>query len=197
MAGINDLSRHKQIRNLLFVLGGGIGAALAFAAAVLYFYSPSGSYLAKNMLLSSESALAMRYTEANSKTGAASRFVFDSLEFSYFAPVLKKWVRLPIDLQKYADFYALIGNEGSLVNVDGEIISLFNASSKPSTLSMKVKTESDASWQAASKTFLTVDFAGEGDYYRIALRENSSHEGWVYFYHPGIYQQILKLFVPS
>lgn len=195
MAEINDLSRAKQIRNLLFILCSGMGTALAFAFAVLYFYSPSGSYLAKNVLLSPESVLIMRYADMNSKTGSTSRYVFDSIEFSYYSTSLVKWVRLPVDMQKYTDFYTMIADERSLVNADQNSVNIFLGSAKPSMLTIMVKAEKDDLRQVLSKTFLTIEFAG--DYYRITLRDHNSQEGQAYFYHPGIYQQVLKLFVPS
>jgi hypothetical protein len=197
MAEIRQESKGREIRNLFIVVGSGVVGAFAMALAMLYYYGVSGSYLAKNVLLSPEYAQVIQFNDLNPRTGAPSKFVFDQIEFSYYNPMLKQWKRSGVRMDQYAKFYQMIGDERSVVPSD-EVRSLFYRIS-PSILSLKIRTESGADPQAASKAFIEVNFVHEGDYYRIELHEqaNGSSDSWAYFYHPGIYEKVLDLFNSS
>ena len=186
------ISPGKQIRNLLLVLGSGIGCAILLALLFLYYYNPSGTYLARNVLLSPESAAAISFNQLNRKSGGVSRFVFDDVEFTFFNKVQKSLKTVHVDLNQYNQFYQMVGSLRSVEPTD-EILSSF---SKPngSTLALKIRPENN---QTAAKTFIAVNFVNEGDYFRIELHEQSSTGNWAYFYYPGIYQKVIDLFVPA
>jgi hypothetical protein len=189
-----QFSKARRIEALLIILGSGVSLAFALALFMLYYYNPSGSYLAKNVLLAPDSALAIRYGESNQRTGRITHFVYDGAEFSYYDLLEKKWKRLLIDSKKYAEFYQRVGEDLSLSEVSDEIRGSFNAL-YPSTLSINIHAENDSS--KSSKVFSQAVFAEGSDYYRVQLRDDGSSEGWAYFYHPGIYQQVFKIFVPQ
>ena len=191
MAEIRHESKGKEIRNLLLVIGSGIIGAVAVALMMLYYYNPSGSYLAGNVLLSPESTKVIKFQDTHPTTGSPAKFIFDQIEFSYYDSQLKQWKKLNVEMDQYAKFYQLIGNERSL-EVPDEIKRLFNQPS-PSVLSLKIRTE--ATSQSISKPFIEVNFVNEGDYYRIELHEEGSSGSWAYFYHPGIYNKVLEMFI--
>lgn len=188
-------TKSSEIRNLLFVIGSGVLGAILLAIAALYYYSPTGTYLARNALLSPDSATSLSYVDFSAKNGSLMRYIFDEIEFTYIDPAAKKVKKLHIDLDVYKKFYDSIRNEKSLPTVSDEIKNLFNQSS-PAHLRIKVHPERNAS-QSDAKVFLSTDFVNEGDYYRIQLREQDAIEPYAYFYHPSIYQQALKIFIPS
>lgn len=192
MAEINDISKGKQIRNLCLVMASGIIAALAVFLMMLHYYGPSGSYVAKNVLLSPESAKSLRYGEVNAKIGKTTSFVFDLIEFTYYDEMNKKMNRVDLDMEKYAKFYDMIGNDKSLVVGDEHAEDALKKSNF-ATLAFKIRPEGDRANSSTSQILNEIHFS-EDDYYRISLRGQNAIEGWADFYHPGIYHYVLEQF---
>lgn len=200
MAEINDLSKSSQIRNLILILFFGVGTAFILFLAMLHFYGPTGTYLAKNMLLSPETARLLHYPENtlasstnDSRSGPTTIFVFDLIEFSYYDITLKQVKRIDVDMGKYAEFYAMISNDKSLPDDSSQVKDGFIRPAAYSSLIFKIRTESKALRQTPSNIFTEIDLT-QGDYYRILLRDQSAPEKWAYFYHPGIYKYVHELF---
>ncbi len=194
MTEIHDSSKSKQIRTLLLVFGTAISAAVVFALVMLHYYGPSGAYLAKNALVDPSNIGAIHFAENNSRSGENSHYVFDRFEFSFFQKAEKQWKKQTIDMQQYADFYTLIGDELSLTSVTDEIVTTFN---KGHPASLIVKIRQGNSPQPLVKDLLKVDFAEDSDYFRIQLRETGPLERWAYYHRPDIYQDVMQLFVKS
>lgn len=194
MAEIRQESKNKEIRNLLFVIFSGILGAFAVALGMLYYYNPTGSYLAGNVLLSPESTQVIRFNDVNPKTGATSKFLFDQVEFTYFDAKLKQWKNLNVDQDKYVKLYQAISSDRSLDATD-EIKILFNKD--PSKLILKIRSDTNVAANAITKPFIEVNFANDGDYYRIELHEENSLDTWAYFYHPGIYKETFNIIIPA
>jgi hypothetical protein len=192
----NSLSRASQIRNLLLVFGSGIGLAVVLALVSLYYYNPSGSYLVNNVLLSPESLKAIRFSEGSSRQGGTARFVFDSLEFSFYDPSLKKWEKKPISLDQYSLFYSTISNQKSILEVPKDVENDFHKLSLL-ILALKVHVDGPSTAQTPATIISSIEFI-ERDYYRIQLREQAEGPGkWVYFHQPGIYKKVFKLFTTT
>jgi hypothetical protein len=196
MIQYRDFSKTKQIKVLLGVLGGGLLAGLLFALSILYYYNPSGSYLAKNMLLDPHQAYTLRFIEPGSKGKSEGKYAFEGIYFSYFDPSLKQQKTLKISQDQYAIFYQRVANESSVENPNEEIQRTFNHT-HPVTLSLKVRSVGEDLGKGAELTFYQVDFAEGSDYYRIQVRQSGAGTSWAYFYHPGIYQETMTLFHPN
>lgn len=192
MAETNDLSKAKQIRNLLVVIGSAIGVSFIAIFLMLYSYGPAGSYLAKNVLLSPESVNSLYFNDFNSKTGAQAHFVFDLIQFSYYDGVQKKVKHAEIDMTTYAKLYKLIENDISLLNVPSEQEMAFNLETAIGRLFFKVRAGGNSS-QKSSMNLFEADFIK--DYYRISLRGQNADQQWVYFRHNGILEQVMALLV--
>jgi hypothetical protein len=190
---VYNISKEKQIRNLLLVFGGGIAFAFLFAAFMLYHYSPTGKYYVKNTVLAPDVLDKLAFKDTSTKTGASSRYVFDQMEFSYYDTSKKQWIKLTVSKENYAQLYHMISDEGSLMEVPEDVVSLFNY--YPASLVTTVRSENKTSQESSIKTFQEVYFANKSDYFRIALQEQGVGMHWVYFYHPGIYQKVINLFV--
>lgn len=185
----------QQIRNLLIVIFSGMACACALAAFMLYYYGPSGQYLVSNTLLSPDVMAMLSYMDTNAKTGGSTRFVFNGIEYAYYDTMSREWRKVPATQEAYERFYNLVASDKSLAEVPEDIISLFNRG-HPASLVLTVRTESKAEWQEVTKVFQEVQFAGEGNYFRIELRSQSSSTGkWAYFYRPQIYQEAAKIFL--
>lgn len=189
----NNSTPTTQIRNLLIVFASGISLAFLLAMLSLHYYNPSGSYLVKNTLLSPESLTSMRFADGFTKTGGTPRFIFDSIELSFYDNEQKKWEKKVLSLDQYSILYAMISNNNSLSEISHEAENGFQKI-HPATLAIKVRLEGPAGLQAPTTIVTQVEFAAIGDYYRIQLREQAnSLGGWVYFYQPGIYEKVLKI----
>lgn len=187
-------SATKEIRNLLFVLGGGIFCALLVALMLLYYYNPTGRYYARNVLLDPQLTSQLSYMDLNPKTGGSSLFIFDTVEYNYFEPGLKRWQSTELSSEEYRQFYDSVADDRSLSSVSEDIENLFNQPNLP-RLVIRVKTKSDSEWQVSAKSFIEVEFLTKGDYYRIQLRSQSSTENWAYFKHAQILDVLKTLFI--
>ena len=190
MANIGIYSKTKQIKNLLYVFGTAVVSALLRAGGMIYYYNPAGVYKAKNVLLTPENAFTLHYVEPG--TQQKGRIVFDRLQFSYFDPEIKKQKIVAVAQSVYAKFYTMVEEDSSILEPDHAIFNKFNEGN-PAVLALKVQIEGGGASRALQHTFAQVDFAAGGDYYRVQLRQQSAGIDWVYFHHPGIYQQFFNL----
>lgn len=187
-------SKRTEIRNLVLVIGGGVACALAIALFMLYFYSPSGRYYAKNVLLAPQVLSQISYPEKNPNTGTIARYSFDSFLFAYFDAQQKEWRRTGIKPEAYREFYTAVSEDLSIEPISEELRQLFRQG-HPTTFSVKMRQGSSNE----KATFQEVNFAPGQDYYRVQLRSQASgdmSEGWAYFFHPGIERYARALFLP-
>ncbi|MBA3957758.1 MAG: hypothetical protein H0X51_05115 [Parachlamydiaceae bacterium] len=188
-------SAKNQIRNLILVIFSAICGAFILSGVLLYQYGPSGRYMVRNALLSPDLLTTLSYNDTNIKTGGLSRFVYDGMVLSLPDSKSKQTREIQIDPAHYQLLYQQISSDTSLGTVPDSISTLFSKET-PATLTIKVRTESHAEWQDESKAFQKLQFATEGNFYRIELHEEKSPDQWIYFNHPDIYQKALKVFIP-
>lgn len=190
-----DQFKKQQIKNLLRVVSGAIFAAFMFSALLLFKYGPNNQYGVENILISPDMVFALKFNDKNSKTGGQSRFVFNKMEFEFINSETGVKEKKPVSLDQYTYFYEVAKGNKSIADLSDEIRNLFNRG-QAATLKIWVKTESDAAWQEFEKVFQQIDFASNGTYFRIELRQSASSEGeaYAYFYAPEMYQKILNLF---
>lgn len=195
MAEIKQTSKADQITMLFVVIGASVIAACAIAMTFLYYYNPTGSYIAGKMLVEPDRLEKMGYSEAVVRGGDNTPFVLAEIRFGHFDSALKGWVNTPVDMDKYARFFSLIAADTSLSEINDTIRAGF-LQGHPSKLILSAKRA--GSVQDTKTEFLQVDFSNEGNYYRINLRAQTTKKAnedlWVYFYHPGIGKEVLNLF---
>lgn len=190
-----NTSAYKQIRNLLIVIFAGVLVAGYFAFMMINYYNPSGSYLVSNILLSPETLPLLNYKEVNPTTGKATHLVFNDLEFAYWQPKLRNWQRVSVTQSAYQQFYRSIQSDSSLDDTAANISDLFYVA-PPATLTLSVRAV-DESRSSNNKVFQTVQFAAEGNYFRIELHEQQNNTSWAYFSHQAIYNEAMQLLTPS
>ncbi len=159
----------RQIIQLLSVLFAGLLTAVLALAFMVYSWSPSGDYLAKNVLLSPETV--------GQLSSAKSRLVFDHVEFQN-----KK-----VNREAYAKFYDLVSRDRSLSEVSKEVEKLFNS---PDLASIVIAVRKGKEGEALP--FQEVSF--KGDYFRVELHEERPQDRFAYFYHPQITEQAKAIF---
>ncbi len=188
-------SASGHIRTLIIVMGGAILLALSLSIGMLYYYNPPGSYLAGNMLLDPNLLPSLRFSEAIKRGGDQTPFVFSGIEYTYYDQDLKKWNVISVDLNRYQILYHLIAMERSYVEISDQIKNSFLAP-PPSTLSIKVRR---ANTIDTTSELLKIDFATDGDVYRISLRndtaKNENFEPFVYFYHRNIKEKAQEIVI--
>lgn len=176
----------KQIANLLFVLSLGVFFAGSFAALLLYYYSPSGTYTLSNVLLSPEMMGNLSYVDKNPATGKMIPYVFEESLYVFWDPERNQWKKHTVAAKKYAQFYKKLEGEKSVL-VTPEISSHFFRD-HPSRLVLYTK-PADANPQLSPLQFQEVQFSANTPYYRVEIHEQNSETKWTYFYHPGIYEE--------
>jgi len=192
MAQKDDSSKAKQIKVLLSVLGTAALLGALLSIAMLYFYNPTGSYFAGKVLLDPDNAFTLRYVEPGNKPQLEKRYVFDRMLFSYVDPKSKKNLSANVPKEKYEQFYKKISADRSLTDITPEIEKMFY-SSQPSVLILKVRQTGDDSSKMGESTFSKIDFAENGNYYRIQLRQAIDSQGWAYFEHAQILKEAIAI----
>lgn len=187
-------NKRAAIRSLLLVFLAGVSAAVILALGMLYFYNPSGAYLAKNLIVAPENLHFLNFKYKDPATGISSDMFLEKIEFAYYDAHDRKWKSASLDLGKYAELYALIQGDESLSEGDVPRAALFEQQ-PPYALALLIKNR--ASSGPSVQHFLDVQFAPQSDYYRILLR-TTGKEQWIYFYHPveegAFSQKIYQLF---
>lgn len=177
----------NDIRNLILTLGAGVIAALALSAYLVMNYGTSGNYQVSNTLLRADMLPELNYNDYNPKTGGQDRYVFDTIEYSWYDEPSRSWKKKNASVNEYQNFYSEISGDTSLKDPPNLP---FN---KAATITLFVRTESPAAWQKDIKTFQMVEIV-ESDYYRIELHEQNQGTHWVYFKHPKIAEKATKIF---
>lgn len=190
------MSMKTRISSLIFLIFSAVGCAILFSVIVVNYYGPTGNYSTNQTLLEPDLIPVLSFNDSNNKTGAQSRFVFGEMTFSYFDVVDQSQKTVAVTIDQYREFYQTVQSEKSIVDVPSDIEGLF-MQGNPSRLELSVRTESDAAWQKDVKIFQRIEFANEGNFFRVQLREerDPSTSEWAYYYHPTIKQQVFNQFV--
>ena len=80
------MNKNHDIRNILAVLGAAVICAGLLASVFLYYYGPSGRYLAGHTLLDPTIMEQINYQDKHPRQEKSIHFIFDHIEFSYFDP---------------------------------------------------------------------------------------------------------------
>lgn len=190
---IKEIRQNREIRNILAVLGTAIVCAGFLTFLFIYYYGPSGRYLAGQTLLDPTIIEQINYQDKHPRTGKKVNFIFDRIEFSYFDSKKGGMRQEAVSLESYQKFYRLISSEKSLDKVTDQIRELFFRS-HPSTLTTSMRTV-DGVDTSTTKIFQVVQFVQE-DYFRVQLHGNQEQE-WAYFYRPHLYQEVMQLFIQN
>lgn len=175
-------SAKEQIRNLLIVLGISLTVGCLVVFSMLTFYNKNGHYRINQILLSSE--------VANSLKGS---YTFDRITYTEWDPIQKRVKSTNVQLDRYAQFYALIKD---LQNIDLSIVKaneIFD-DSKRSELTLFVRADKEK--VSNVPLFQVVQIQNEGNYFRVELRLDGIPESkkWAYFYFPDISRKASSLF---
>lgn len=188
-----EKQRNRDIRNTFVVLGAAIVCACLLASIFLYYYGPSGQYVAGHVLLDPTIMEQIHYQDLQPGRGRKVHLSFDHIEFSSSDSQKNQGQPSIIPLETYQSFYTLVALEKSLKQVDQEVQNDFHQSQTSIlTIHMRAKEGQD---HDINKIFQVVQFVPE-DYFRVQLHEKSEGE-WAYFYQPGLYHKIMQLFTPS
>lgn len=184
----------RQAIHVIAILLSAILFATVLSISMILYYGSSRSYLAGNAILSPDTMKKLHYKDLNFKTGQTSHFIFNAAEFSYFDKLNGQLYQKVIDLANYERFYSLIATNRNLEKVGEEIEGYFNERI-PATLTLTVRADNGSS-SPLIKLFQTIQFS-ENDYFRIQLRDGSKAIGWIYFYQPHIFQDMIHLFTKT
>jgi len=186
MPEVEENSKSKQIKTLLYVVGAGVIAAAALSLSMLYYYNPTGAYSAENVLLAPEAAYGLNYSDSSKVKGKVR---FDRIEFEYWEVSTRKSKMVMVDKENYAAFYNLVKGITSVVNPDEAIVSRFGVG-HPAKLVIKVMEDGKT-----ANIFSQVEFAEDSDFFRVKLRQQGSGTSWewAYFSSPGMYRKVMQI----
>lgn len=185
----------QQIRHFLMWVLGGFFFSVILVFAVAYYYGPTGSSLAGNVLLSPVVIKKLSYTEGGYQGKTVERYIFDSLELLYFSLADREWKSVAVSMEDYKSFFEAVESNHSLVSPSEEVIALFSKGYS-SRLFLKVK-KINGIEGVRNKVFQEVAFSSDGNYFRVELHQANSIREWAYFYQPGIVKLMTSLFVRS
>lgn len=183
--------RNRDIQNLLAVLGASVFCAGLLVYLFLYYYGPSGRYIAGHTILDPAIIQQINTQEAASKNRQKVHFVFDRFEFSFFDSQTGQMQRVPVSMAAYQEFYDSIAPLSSLERQDGKIEQLF-VRSHPTLLTANMRTL-NAPAPSNTRIFQVIEFVEE-DYFRVQLHDKQEQGEWVYFYRKNSYQDAMHLF---
>jgi hypothetical protein len=190
---MKPLRNKNDIRNILAVLVLAVACGGLLAAFFLYFYGPSGRYLAGNTLLDPKIMNQIHYQEQHLGPGNKVHFEFDSIEFSYSDSKKGYIAALPVSIEAYQKLYSMVASEKSLPEGESKVQDLF-LHSRPALLTIRMRVAGGRG-RGGSKNFQIVQFIKE-DYFRVQLLEKKGGE-WAYFYVPGLYEKIIQIFIET
>lgn len=180
-------NRSKDIRSFIFVLFLGVLSAFLMAGVILYYYNPSGVYTVEQVLLSPDVMMRL----SGNKDGGF--LVFDGIEYAYYGDKDKDWKKLPISIEKYTEFYNLIRNNKSLIEITDATASEYEIN-KPASIYIRVRSDDKKITMLSNKIFQEVQLLKNGDF-RVELRQIDNRNRWVYFHHTELYETTQHLFV--
>ena len=191
---IKDSRKNRDLNNLLFVLGSAILCAAMLASIFLYYYGPSGKYIAGKALLDPSTIKQINYLESDPSNRQKVHFIFDQIEFSYFDSQAGKVKKQIVSPENYRKFYELISADKSVAEGLPKIEEQFRRS-HPTVLTIQLRTMSGLA-HGSTRPFQEIQFAEE-DHFRVQLHENMEQGEWIYFTHPHIYQDVIQFFTQS
>lgn len=186
-----NTQQQRDIKNIIAVLSAAIVCAGLVASVFLYYYSPTGLYVAGNTLLYPAVIERINNQDAHPKISRRTHFLFDRSEFSYFDSQSSQMRQQIVSFGDYQKFYSLIASEISLEHLPDNIKALFTAT-YPAVLSTKMRTIEVSGTFSTTHVFQLIQFVKE-DYFRIQLHEGRNQGEWVYFHRPQIYQDLIRL----
>lgn len=189
---MHDSMKGKEIRTLLIVLTSGIAAALLMTFGMLKIYNPEGVYSAGNLLLTPANAYSLEFTEPGSKAKTDVKYKFKGITYTFYDQSKREWVKKTLTQAQYEAIYALMKNDVSLVNPSFDVINYFSQH-RLANIEIKVNRLGTDAQTQTELNFSEIAITEQGDHYRITLRQSGGDFNWAYFYHRGIFSDLLKL----
>lgn len=181
---------NSDVWAILGVLGAAIFAALLLALFFIFFYGPSGRYIAGHALIDPKIMEKLNFKGAHPRTEEPVHFIFDRAEFSYFDVDRQLVLQKTLSSTDYSNFYQLIQSDESL-DLSKEVKDTAFLVSHPVLLTTTMRTAEIH--RLTTQIFQVVQITPE-NYYRIQLNGQKNEEQWAYFYHPHLYENVFHLF---
>lgn len=189
-------SAKREIFRIVSVLGLAVVCAALLAAYMIFHYGPSGRYAAGNTVLAPSVMEKINYKDKSIKGNNQVRFIFNRIEFAYFDKIKGQLLQFPVDQAVYEKFYQLVQSDQSLDPVPTDVQNEF-VQGMPATLSIIV--QADINTAPKMTQVLQVIQLTENDHYRVRLSTTTTNgaQEWAYFYHPHLYEEIMRLFTKA
>lgn len=184
--------KQRDLKNILLILFTAIVGACLLTFGIISYYGPDGEYIAGHALLNPNMIERINYGDRMGSGGSNRRFMFDRTEFSYFNSQENKTIHLDVSLPTYQKIYDIIASDTHVSEPSKSVLETF-LKSKPALLQTFMQEVGSAKTTKQTQLFQVMQIA-DTDYYRIQLHPGYDKEEWIYFYHPGFYQELMKFF---
>lgn len=190
----------QEARNLILLLSSATFIAFLVVVGLVYYFSASGTYLLRDILVSPQTLEKNTFSDYNPQTHRPGKFIYSKMEFVQSDKHGKGWERYLITLKQYARFHELVNNERSVPVVTKGMLDQFQTIT-PSILTIFVQGGGGEELSSNGKIFQQVQFLEGNDIFRVQFhplqKTGSTQEEWLYFRYPGIYEQAVEIFVPK
>lgn len=174
-------SRYQQARTVVALFGSAFGVGVLILALLAYRYSPTGGHLLDQVLVSPN-----LLPDLVLSSSIGERLKFDRIEYSFVNNQTGRPETVRVSESSYRRFYDKVAEDGS----DGKEREFPSAGVARLLLWLRPAGES-----GDKQLLQEVQFSPEGSLYRVLLF-GESPQRWIYFAHPGIYQESQGLFAP-
>jgi len=190
---MSEGDKKKEVKNLLLVFGAAIGSAVFGILYIIYSTSGPGNYTLSNILISPE--VIQRFSSLSDKEHSKQLppLQFNRIDLSFFNPTTHLWETKELSREDYQKLYTLIASDKS-IDPPSDAINAFRQP-PPIKLIIQIEEKSTKNFTSLKSVFQEVDFAAQGDFFRVQLREQGQDPQQAYFYHPAIYQTVIKTLV--
>lgn len=172
-------SVNQEIRQLLYVLFGGMLTACLLVATFIYAQEGPRTYLTKNLLIQ---------PKISSTDGDV--YSLEKMTFSFFDEADKRYKKVTLSEDDYVKFYSLIKSDKSLAEPTS-LVTLPFEQGKIATLNIWIDIKPKG--RAKSKMLQEAQFAPGSSYYRLAINSDEAIERWAYFEHNGVFDLAMRL----
>lgn len=187
---MKPISKGRELSQFLLVMGASLAVALLTVYFLITHYGPTGSYKMGSIILSPEVIGNLSYQEVD-PNGGKKRYVLDKVELVFAEPEARRWSRIELSHEEYARFYELLAAEQS-IPVTEELANNF-LQSEVMSLSVLVRPDRSLSGAWQQRSFQEIQFAAQGDSFRVELRVDDPSGSWAYFQRPGVYNEVRQL----
>lgn len=183
-------TQQNEMRKLLTKLVSFIALAFILALFFIYPYASGERMPVDEVLIAPQALEPFNKNHLESTDLEKNQYYFDRAYFEFWNPNSGKRETKILDPMQYQKFYEILTQKSVLSLLDRDIESFFR-NNQQARLQLFAKKIGDGGALEDSILLQTVEFANQGDYFRVQRGRDKNDPNWLYFRVNGIYLSIL------